>query len=387
MTWTPLPGMYIALRLNPVAMVEHLEDPIALDSARQMQPGTYIAYVDHLLDFPWRDKPAHRCSVKFAGRGLPTRLKDEFMESTMCVPIFPNTSHPLSREPLRPKTPFPFSDCYQYSLVDTTVRVPTQDFEPRTAIWMSPRQTHEHNRFLADDFLRRAILMREKGVPGPDPDTVITWERHDYGGLPSPDLRRSDAERDSLDDFVVPESDHDGDASLDQEANQEDGPDGDSASSMIVSDSDGDAESVDSSERDFTQLAFAERAVDDLDIIPLVEASQELTSIERIMDPLGFLDEQEAIIAIIKESRARNATAFAETNATATKSESSRVDLDLNAEKSGKHGMEPLRWHKRLRRRTIQVIKTEHGRVKGAVIRVVGLIRTHLCLRTVSSSS
>ncbi|EED85009.1 predicted protein [Postia placenta Mad-698-R] len=357
MTWTPLPGMYLALRLNPVAMVEHLEDPIALDSARQMQPGTYIAYVDHLLDFPWRDKPAHRCSVKFAGRGLPTRLKDEFMEK------------------------------HDYSLVDTTVRVPTQDFEPRTAIWMSPRQTHEHNRFLADDFLRRAILMREKGVPGPDPDTVITWERHDYGGLPSPDLRRSDAERDSLDDFVVPESDHDGDASLDQEANQEDGPDGDSASSMIVSDSDGDAESVDSSERDFTQLAFAERAVDDLDIIPLVEASQELMSIERIMDPLGFLDEQEAIIAIIKESRARNATAFAETNATAPKSESSPVDLDLNAEKSGKHGMEPLRWHKRLRRRTIQVIKTEHGRVKGAVIRVVGLIRTHLCLRTVSSSS
>lgn len=47
-TFAPLPGTYLTIRLNPVTMVEHLEDSVALDAARQMSVGTYIAYVEHV---------------------------------------------------------------------------------------------------------------------------------------------------------------------------------------------------------------------------------------------------------------------------------------------------------------------------------------------------
>lgn len=124
----------------------------------------------------------------------------------MCVPIYPNTLHPLARELLRAKPPFPFPDCYQYSFVTATVRVPNQDFDPKLAFWLSGKHVSEHHRLLSHDLHRRAVLKREKGVPGPDPASIILWERQSTRG-PSPDLNRGpstldeedgDAEDDSI---------------------------------------------------------------------------------------------------------------------------------------------------------------------------------------------
>lgn len=183
-TFTPLPGMHLTIRLNPVAMVEHLDDAVALQAARRMSSRTYIGYVDCLRDFPLPVKPYHKCSIQFVGQGLPTRLKDEFVERDMCVPIYPNTLHPLAREPLRARPPFPFPDCYQYSFVNATVRVPNQDFDPKLAFWLSGKHVSEHHRLLSHDLYRRAVLKREKGVPGPDPASIILWERHQLEGPP-----------------------------------------------------------------------------------------------------------------------------------------------------------------------------------------------------------
>ena len=42
----PMPYRYAAVRMDPVAMVKHLQDPLALAAARAMQCKTHLVYVD-----------------------------------------------------------------------------------------------------------------------------------------------------------------------------------------------------------------------------------------------------------------------------------------------------------------------------------------------------
>ena len=44
--YCPSPDSYAVVRLDPVAMVEHLNDREALASARAMKPKTYLVYID-----------------------------------------------------------------------------------------------------------------------------------------------------------------------------------------------------------------------------------------------------------------------------------------------------------------------------------------------------
>lgn len=41
----PLPGRFGVMQIDPVAMVEHLEDEEALAAAKAMQPKRYIGYL------------------------------------------------------------------------------------------------------------------------------------------------------------------------------------------------------------------------------------------------------------------------------------------------------------------------------------------------------
>ena len=41
-----MPYRYAAVRMDPVAMVEHLQDPIALSKARAIQPKTYLVFME-----------------------------------------------------------------------------------------------------------------------------------------------------------------------------------------------------------------------------------------------------------------------------------------------------------------------------------------------------
>ncbi|EED85071.1 predicted protein [Postia placenta Mad-698-R] len=233
-TFAPLPGTYLTIRLNPVTMVEHLEDSVALDAARQMSVGTYIAYVEHVYDFPWPDRPTHKCRINFVGQGLPKRLKDEFMEPSM-----------------------------------------------------------------------RATLKRDAGVSGVDPDTIRLWDRPD--GQP----RR----KNSLDEIIeqMPDSDNDGTSDGGSEGRNLDTH---SEPSMIGSD---DESGSQESAVDITGIVLGDKCDEDPDLVPLVEVSLEISKVERVLDPIGFLEEQEAIIVtedgldrIIKESRARNPALFAQ---------------------------------------------------------------------------
>lgn len=424
--------MHLTIRLNPVAMVEHLDDAVALQAARRMSSRTYIGYVDCLRDFPLPVKPYHKCSIQFVGQGLPTRLKDEFVERDMCVPIYPNTLHPLAREPLRAKPPSLFPDCYQYSFVTATVRVPNQNFDPKLAFWLSGKHVSEHHRLLSHDLYRRTVLKREKGVPGPDPASIILWERQSTRG-PSPDLNRGpstsdDEDGDADDDSiaskasfsrseaaspvahnVVPSASHpaapsdaghivpfsgklsgtsdfDHTQPLDVLYGPDDTSDNESELSMIESNSD--SSSMDSI-MDLAQLVFAPEPDEDPDIIPLVEVSLEIGKIEHILDPVSFLDEREAIIAVIKDSRARNAAAFAQDVYADTKSEVSPADLDAKdvLGKTMRPSRPPRRWHRGVSSHTTQFLRLGRKRVSNTFVRIVNVVRTHACLPSPTSSS
>ena len=42
----PTTESYAVIRMNPVAMVEHLNDAEALASARALRPKSYVVYID-----------------------------------------------------------------------------------------------------------------------------------------------------------------------------------------------------------------------------------------------------------------------------------------------------------------------------------------------------
>ena len=41
----PVQQTYVVLQLDPVAMVQHLNDPAALEEARSMTPKKYLVYI------------------------------------------------------------------------------------------------------------------------------------------------------------------------------------------------------------------------------------------------------------------------------------------------------------------------------------------------------
>ncbi len=46
--FSPNPGTYAAIRLNPVAMVKDLNDPEALVAAEALQTKTYLVYLNYV---------------------------------------------------------------------------------------------------------------------------------------------------------------------------------------------------------------------------------------------------------------------------------------------------------------------------------------------------
>lgn len=140
---------------------------------------------------------------------------------------------------------------------------------------------------------------------------------------------------------------------------------------------------------DLAQLVFAQEPDEDPDIIPLVEVALEIGKMEHILDPVSFSDEREAIIAVIKDSRARNAAAFAQDVYADTKSEVSPADLDAKdvLGETMRLSKPPRRWHRGVRSHTTQFSRLGRKRVRNTFVRIVNVVRTHACFASPTSSS
>ncbi|KAI0350612.1 hypothetical protein OH77DRAFT_1412784 [Trametes cingulata] len=119
----PLPGRYGVMQMDPVAMVEHLQDQEALRQAKEMHTGKYIAYLVGPIELPWPNRPWYGYYALLVGPTLRPEDEAKAITSDMCIPIAPNTAHPTGRPPLVTEPSFPFSNCYHWVDSDTRIRI------------------------------------------------------------------------------------------------------------------------------------------------------------------------------------------------------------------------------------------------------------------------
>ncbi|KAK7032314.1 hypothetical protein VNI00_013273 [Paramarasmius palmivorus] len=131
----PESNTFIVVQLDPVDSVSHLDNPVLTEACRELSNKKYLAYVGLRDGLFWPDVPYYSFEFLFVHRGLKER--DETGQSVdpgMCVPVLPNTSHPLGREPLDPGQPLPWNDCYvsPFFAVNARSRNIILDEEPQT---------------------------------------------------------------------------------------------------------------------------------------------------------------------------------------------------------------------------------------------------------------
>ncbi|KAI0350613.1 hypothetical protein OH77DRAFT_1412657, partial [Trametes cingulata] len=119
----PSPFQYAVIRMDPVAMVEHFNDPIATSEARALDTKKYLVYLEMSLDLPFPTNFWYRYEVSVIATDLRAPEPDRGITPDMAIPIYPNTTHPHRRDPVYTESPFPFSNCYHWVANKTAVRI------------------------------------------------------------------------------------------------------------------------------------------------------------------------------------------------------------------------------------------------------------------------
>ncbi|KAM5537897.1 hypothetical protein V8D89_008373 [Ganoderma adspersum] len=110
---SPNPHSYAAMRIDHIATVEHFPYPDIMEAARKVQPKTYLVFLNTALSIPFPQDPWFPFTVTpIAPFPPPT---EGHLTSEMCIPIYPNTSHPEGRAAVRTEPPFPYDNCYHWS--------------------------------------------------------------------------------------------------------------------------------------------------------------------------------------------------------------------------------------------------------------------------------
>ncbi|KAI0043078.1 hypothetical protein FA95DRAFT_1575337 [Auriscalpium vulgare] len=163
----PQVGSFAVFTLDPVASLEALEDPVALDAARALAPSSkkYIGLVVGVLDLPSVDRKYHKCDVYILSRGLAIPSPTRHIDENMCTPIAPAT-HPQGRRAVAPipALPLPWDDLYIYYNAFFALRVKT-DLH-KTDLSASPMfslaELFAVERCLSEDAQRQSALFKEE---------------------------------------------------------------------------------------------------------------------------------------------------------------------------------------------------------------------------------
>ncbi|KAI9067499.1 hypothetical protein FKP32DRAFT_1673043 [Trametes sanguinea] len=163
--YSPSPGNYAVIRLNSVEMVRPLDDPLALAEAQAMRTKSYLIMLELELALPMPDRPWYMFNVNPIAPCLGAEDPERGLTSDMCTPIFPNTSHPNGRPPVRPEGHFPYSNCYHWVLMETTVRVRArqESFDETDGVSLSVLSRMEMMNATREDSLRSVDNMEAHG--------------------------------------------------------------------------------------------------------------------------------------------------------------------------------------------------------------------------------
>ncbi|KAL0574467.1 hypothetical protein V5O48_007481 [Marasmius crinis-equi] len=132
----PNANSFVVLNLDPVATVEHLDNPELTEACKKLDTRRYVAYVgDRCQPFFLKSEPYHSYEFFFVYQGLKPvgDSQGQQTDPSWCLPVLPNTSHPLSREPAEPTRPLPWADCFISPFVCTEARCRTFACEEKPA--------------------------------------------------------------------------------------------------------------------------------------------------------------------------------------------------------------------------------------------------------------
>ncbi|KAK0466079.1 uncharacterized protein EV420DRAFT_1709831 [Desarmillaria tabescens] len=181
-------GEYFTFTLDPVASLKSLNDDEVNEACKALGTGkTYVASVINLLSFPVPGAEYVSVALTLVSKGLPEALPDSFITPDMSVAILPNTSNPLSRPPLEPSVPLPWSDCYHPTQSMMTCRVKNNITLGQP--WPTPKYCidgHAQNllggTYFYEDAERREVLRKAREQPS----TSSQSEEHEASSVISP---------------------------------------------------------------------------------------------------------------------------------------------------------------------------------------------------------
>ncbi|PIL33730.1 hypothetical protein GSI_04355 [Ganoderma sinense ZZ0214-1] len=170
---TPPLGAYATIRMDPTAMVAHL-DAQAVEEAGKIRPKTYLILTSFALTSLLSGGKWFVYDVRPVGPSLRAVDEKRGYESDMCVPIFPNEAHPAGRTSARPATPFPYDNCYHWAGLDLDVRVRAREegFDKTHATRLPAGEQIDMDTQLRRDLGRakRTRLAREQAASVPPSD-------------------------------------------------------------------------------------------------------------------------------------------------------------------------------------------------------------------------
>ncbi|RDX48699.1 hypothetical protein OH76DRAFT_1352000 [Lentinus brumalis] len=108
----PKARRFAVVRMDPVAMVEHLQDPLATGAAKEMRTQKYLVYLDFPQDLPMPDSEYCRYRVNVVATELRPAVPEKGITRDMVIPIHPNTQHARAGTKVTVTPAFPFSNCY-----------------------------------------------------------------------------------------------------------------------------------------------------------------------------------------------------------------------------------------------------------------------------------
>lgn len=148
-----------------------------------------INFVSKYNEIPFPQKKYHQIRIRLLHHGLMTPIPKQNIEADMCVPVYPETSHPLSRPTFVTNKTLPWTGCYHSTCADVALRLPTMQIDYRNAYVASSRQ-----RGIIDYYSREDCDRRDGEIDPYDTETVSslvsaevdsdmddTKEQHDVG--------------------------------------------------------------------------------------------------------------------------------------------------------------------------------------------------------------
>ncbi|KAI0042888.1 hypothetical protein FA95DRAFT_510865 [Auriscalpium vulgare] len=178
----PIDDAYVVFRLNPVATLEALKDPIATEQAAALTTKKYVGYISRVLDFtvsPERRFHQFKCTCHLLSNSIPVASAADHTEETMFVPIAPAT-HPEGRMALSPTPPLPWSGLCHHTLNAIDLRVST-DRGPDIDHSLSPMIPYDQDSYMArvikTDVLRQSYLRAVYEAAHPQPSNTTPFPR------------------------------------------------------------------------------------------------------------------------------------------------------------------------------------------------------------------